>query len=119
MSGSIETWFGNGAAGSLTSPIGRGENEVMARWRQNSMSADGSTLRMQSAPPAAGGGCGTAGLAEQFGELFGDGAAEFFGVDDGDRAAVITRDVVTDADRNQFDRGAGFNLLDDIAQMPL
>ena len=43
-------------------------------------------------------------LAEQFGELFGDGAAEFLGIDDGDRAAVVARDVVTDTDRDQLDR---------------
>src|SRR5258707_9632846 len=74
---------------------------------------------MQSAPLA--GRCGrhAVGLAEQFGELFGDGTAEFFGVDDGDRAAIIARDVVADADRDQFHRRAGFDFLDDVAQMAL
>src|SRR6476620_11232294 len=52
------------------------------------------------------------GLVEQFGQLFGDGAAEFFGVDDGDGAAIIARDVMADADRDQLDRRAGFDLLD-------
>ena len=59
------------------------------------------------------------GLAEQFGELFGDGAAELFGVDNGDRTAIVARDIMTDADRDQFDRRAGFDFLDDITQMAL
>ena len=58
-------------------------------------------------------------LAEQLGEFFGDGAAELFGVDDGDGAAIVARDVVADADRDQFDRRAGLDFLDDVAQMPL
>src|SRR6266849_693181 len=88
------------------------------RMRQ-SLSAMGHliALRVQPAPVAARGGNGPVGLDEQFGELFGDGAAEFFGVDDGDGAAVVARDVVADADRDQFDRRAGFDLLDDMAQM--
>src|SRR6185369_10784228 len=64
-------------------------------------------------------GRGAVGLAEQLGEFFGDGAAEFLGIDDGDRAAIVARDVMTDADRDQFDRRAGLDLLDDVAQMPL
>src|SRR6266851_9490582 len=76
-------------------------------------------LRVQSAPVATRGGDGLVGLAEQFRELFGDGAAEFFGVDDGDGAAVVARDVVADADRDHFDRRAGFDFLDDMAQMAL
>src|ERR1700682_1522447 len=75
--------------------------------------------RMQSAPVACPGGHSAMGLAEQLGELFGDGAAEFLGIDDGDGAAVITRDVVTAADRDQFDRRAGLDFLDDMAQMAL
>src|SRR5437764_11765215 len=49
------------------------------------------------------------GLAEQFGELFGNRAAEFFGVDDGHRTAVVARDVVADADRDQLDRRTGLD----------
>src|SRR6187399_326686 len=75
--------------------------------------------RMQPARPVARGGRGAAGLAEQLGEFFGDGAAEFLGVDDRDRTAIVTRHVVSDADRDQFDRRAGFDLLDDVTQMPL
>src|SRR5690606_23040477 len=41
-------------------------------------------------------------LAEQRSELFGHRAGEFLGIDDGDGAAVITRDVVADADGEQF-----------------
>src|SRR5260370_11104228 len=74
---------------------------------------------MQSAAVAGCGGRHAMGLAEQFGELFGDGAAKLFGVDDGDGAAVVARDVVADADRDQFDRRAGLDLLDDMAQMAL
>ena len=59
------------------------------------------------------------GLAEQLGELFGDGAAEFLGIDNGDRAAVVAGDVVADADRDQFDRRTGLDLFDDVAQMAL
>ncbi len=58
-------------------------------------------------------------LLEQFGELLGHGAAEFLGIDDGDGAAVIARDVMADADGDQFDRRAGLDLLDHPAQMPL
>src|SRR6202035_5661204 len=77
------------------------------------------TLRMQSAPPAGRPGARAMGLAEQLGELFGDGAAEFLGVHDGHRAAIVARDVVDDADRDQFDRRAGLDFLDDVAQMAL
>src|SRR2546430_4686801 len=77
-------------------------------------------LRMQPAPVMARC-CGDwpMRLAEQFGELFGDGAAELFGVDDGDGAAIVARDVVADADRDQLDWRAGLDLLDDVAQMAL
>ena len=73
---------------------------------------------------AAGAGAGrggrrAVGFAEQFGKLFGDGTAQLFGIDDGDGAAIITGDVVTDADRNQLDRRPGLDLLDDVAQMTL
>ena len=43
-------------------------------------------------------------LVEQFGEFFQHGAAELLGIDDGDGAAVIARDVVADADGEQLDR---------------
>src|SRR4051794_33404440 len=56
---------------------------------------------MQASPAARGG--RRTGLAEELGELFGDGAAEFLGVDDGYRAAVVARDIVADADRDQLD----------------
>src|SRR5580700_305322 len=75
-------------------------------------------LRMQFAPRA-GRRRRAMGLAEQLGELFGDGAAEFLGIHDGDRAAIIARDVVADADRDQLDRRAGLDFLDDVAQMTL
>src|SRR5207247_3256800 len=73
-------------------------------------------LRMQPAPVA---GCcrrHAMRLAEQFGELLGNGAAELFGVDDGDGAAIVARHVVADADRDQFDRRAGLDFLADVAQ---
>src|SRR5579883_547975 len=77
-------------------------------------------LRMQPAWPARRfGRGGRVRLAEELGELFGDGAAQLLGIDDGDRAAVIARHVVADTDRDQFDRRAGLDLLDDVAQMPL
>src|ERR1700722_5328172 len=74
---------------------------------------------MQSAPGARPGGRDPMGLAEQLCELFGDGGAEVFGIYDSDGAAIVTRNVMTDADRDQFDRRAGLDLLDDMAQMPL
>src|ERR1700694_2445581 len=74
-------------------------------------------LRMQSTPGACPGGRGAMGFAEQLGELLGDGAAEFFGIHNGDRAAIIARHVVADADRDQFDRRARLDFLDDMAQM--
>src|SRR5690348_14303142 len=58
-------------------------------------------------------------LAEQLGELFGDRAAEFLGIDDGHRAAIVARHVMADADRDQLDRRAGLDFLDDVAQMAL
>src|SRR6202011_4581900 len=75
--------------------------------------------RMQSAAAARRGGRRAVGLAEQFGKLLGDGAAELFGVDNRDGAAVVAGDVVADADRDQFDRRAGLDFLDDVAQMAL
>src|SRR5580692_4128615 len=72
--------------------------------------------------PAARCGCGRRGpmsLAEQFGELFGDGATKLLGIHDRDRAAVVARDIVADTDGDQFDRRTRFDFLDDVAQMPL
>src|SRR6266404_4921112 len=99
-----------------TSPTARGATELVA-----SSGADfiHPFSRVQPAPVAVGGGDGPMGLAEQFGELFGDGAAEFFGVDDGDGAAVVAGDVVADADRDQLNRRAGLDFLDDVAEMAL
>src|SRR3954471_5702228 len=74
---------------------------------------------MQAARPTARRRRGAMGLAEEFGELFGDRATEFLGIDDGHCAAIVTRDVVTNADRDQFDRRTDLDLLDDVAQMPL
>src|SRR5216683_8232136 len=76
-------------------------------------------LGMQSPPGAACGRRRAVGLAEQFGEFLGDGAAEFFSVHDGDGAAIIARHIMTDADRDQFDRRTGLDLLDDVPQVPL
>src|ERR1700722_14063357 len=110
--------------------ISRTGSRLMVRRRAGAVSnqeaarlvCDGSSrsryLRMQSAPGAGPGRRGTLGLAEQLGKFFGDGTAEFFGIHDGDRAAIIARDVVTDADRDQFDRRPGLDFLDDMAQMP-
>src|ERR1700756_529914 len=56
-------------------------------------------------------------LIEQFRELLGHDAAEFFSVYDSDGAAVIARDVVADADCDQFDRRAGFDIFNHPAQV--
>src|SRR5690349_8824773 len=68
-------------------------------------------------PPPSGRRLRRVGLAEQFGELFGDRAAELFGVDDSHRSAIIARHVVADADRDQLDRRAGFDFLDDMTEV--
>src|SRR5215510_10217360 len=46
-------------------------------------------------------------------------AAGVLGIDDGDGAAVVACDVVTDADRDQLHRRAGLDILDHPAQVPL
>src|SRR5437868_8504285 len=69
---------------------------------------------MQSPPLGGHGRRNAMGLAEQLGEFFGNRAAEFFGVHDGDRAAIITGNIVTDADGDQLDRQAGLDFLNDI-----
>src|SRR5215831_15260427 len=56
---------------------------------------------------------------EQLGELFGHDAAELLGIDDGDGAPIVARHVMADADGDQFDRGAGLDILDHPAQMAL
>ena len=43
---------------------------------------------------------------------------KLFRIDDRHRAAVIARDVMADADGDEFDRRAILDLLDHIAQMP-
>src|SRR5260370_35553039 len=58
-------------------------------------------------------------LVEQRGELLHHGAAQLVGVDDGDGATVVARDVVADADGDQLDRRARLDPVDDVAQMAL
>src|SRR6185312_17035758 len=58
-------------------------------------------------------------LVEQRGELFHHRAAELVGIDDGDGAAIVARDVVADANGNQLDRRARLDPVDHVAQMPL
>src|ERR1700674_2719860 len=58
-------------------------------------------------------------FVEQFGELLDHDAAELLGVDDRHGAPVIARHVMADSDRDQFDRRALLDVLDDPAQMPL
>src|SRR5262249_22695049 len=58
-------------------------------------------------------------LVEQRGKLLHHGAAQLVGVDDGDGAAVVARDVVADADGDQLDRRARLDPVDDVAQMAL
>src|SRR3954452_5293874 len=110
------------AASCAVAKSGSAANESPAavdfrKWRRLALSPMSSG--MQSAPLAAGGRRNAMSLAEQLGEFLGDGAAEFLGIDDGDRAAIIAGDIVTDADRDQLDRRAGLDFLDDMAQMTL
>ena len=57
-------------------------------------------------------------VVKQFGQFFGHGAAEFFGIHNRHRAAVIARHIMADADGKQFDGRAGFDLFNHMAQMP-
>ena len=41
---------------------------------------------------------------EQFGQLIHHRAAELFGIDDGDRAPIVARHVMADADGKELDR---------------
>jgi hypothetical protein len=67
------------------------------------------------AAPAAHAGLRAALFVEQFGELFEHDATQLLGVDDRDGAAMITRHVVADADRGQFDRRR--RPLDDVPEI--
>src|SRR6266581_7461104 len=58
-------------------------------------------------------------LLEQLGKLLGHHAAELLGIHDRDGTAIIARDVMTDADRDQLDRRTRLDLLDHPAQMLL
>src|SRR3989304_227730 len=67
--------------------------------------ASASDIGSSAAPPPAGGRPFDRGvLLEQFGQLLGHGAAELLGIDDGDGAAIIARDVMADADGDQLPR---------------
>jgi hypothetical protein len=57
-------------------------------------------------------------LVEQRGQLL-HHRAQLVGVDDGDGAAVVARDVVADADGDELDRRARLDPVDDVAQMAL
>ena len=54
---------------------------------------------------------------KKFGKFFDHRAAEFLRVDDRHGAAIVARHVMADADRDEFDRRARLDLLDDAAQM--
>src|SRR5882757_7829590 len=79
----------------LPRPSRRGEDAAPQDEAFGVFAVSSHRLGMQSARPTGRGRRGALGLAEQFGELFGDGAAEFLGIDDGHRAAVIARHVMT------------------------
>ena len=53
-------------------------------------------------------------FVKKFGKFFGHRAAEFLGVDDRHGAAIVARHVMADADRDEFDRRARLDLLDDV-----
>src|SRR5262249_42015973 len=54
-------------------------------------------------------------LLKQFHELVGHGAGELGGISDGDGTAVVARDIVANADRDELDGGTRLDLLDDLA----
>src|SRR5579871_5996020 len=74
---------------------------------------------MQAAPGCARNRRGAMRLAEEFGKLLGDRATKLLGIHDGDRTAIVARDIMADADCDQFDRRTGLDLLDDMPQVPL
>src|SRR5207244_13218521 len=108
----------NHEAAEAPHPSRRGEDAVpldeVDRARGSSFIPSRSGMQ---APPATGG-LRAMSLAEELGELFGDRAAEFLGVDNGHGAAIVARDVVADADRDQPDRRAGLALLAGLGHVP-
>ena len=56
-------------------------------------------------------------LVEQLGELVGHRAGKFFRIGDGDGAPVIAGHVMADADGQQLDGRARFDLVDHLAQV--
>ena len=54
-------------------------------------------------------------FVEKLGQAGHHGAAQFFGVDDGHRFAVVAGHVVADADRRQLYTGFIFDKVDDVA----
>src|SRR5688500_8073640 len=59
------------------------------------------------------------GLVEQGGELLDHRPAKLLGIHDRDRPAIITGDVVTDADGDQFDRRAALDPADHLPKVTL
>src|SRR5438874_10589414 len=115
------TGFGGGCVASCA-PANSGtvanESPAAVDFRKRRRESVSSMFSGMQSPPLGGHGRRNAmRLAEQLGQFFGDGAAEFFGIHDGNRAAIVTGDVVTDADRDQLDRRAGLDFLDDITQV--
>src|SRR6185295_9990673 len=80
--------------------------EPTAGWQGNIQGV----WRVKSSPRA---------LLEQLVQPADQGLGQFVGVGDGERAAVIARNVVADADRGQLDRRVVLDPLDDVAQILL
>ena len=58
-------------------------------------------------------------FSEKLRQLFGDRTAKLFRIHNRDCPAIVARHIMADADSDQFDRRAGFDFLDNMAQMPL
>src|SRR6185503_11280378 len=56
-------------------------------------------------------------FGEEIDQLFRHRAAELFGIENGDRAPIVTGNVVADTDRDELDRGLRLDLGDHLTQM--
>ena len=61
--------------------------------------------------------CRQVGIIEKFCKFVGHGTAQLLGINNGHRAPIIARDIVTDANGNKFNRRLDFDIFNDIAQM--
>src|SRR6516165_5790571 len=120
------TVVGLSAMAGATGIIETAPNATAIVWRQTLSDRKHNATLIQLAalgPRTAGGGTieVTPGkiFVEQFGELVSHHAGKLFGVGHGHRAPVVAGHVMADADCHEFDRRAGLDFLDHLAEMAL